>query len=135
MNRYIHILPHPESGGGDTRLPGIDVSNGLFVMGGNASLFARMLKKFTESPLYMELRDAIRGGDPVVIQASAHALKGVAANLSLHPLFELASTIDAEAKAGTAIHPDDPRLTELEQVYQQTLSSAKMAAERPELLR
>lgn len=134
MNRYVPILLHPESEGGSSSLPGIDVANGLFVMGGNAALFARMLKKFADSPLYNELKVAISSGDAVVIQTAAHALKGVAANLSLHPLYEMTSAIDAEAKTGVAISPNDPRLIELERVYRETLASAQSVSENPDLL-
>ena len=120
--------------GGAGGLPGIDVKNGLTVMGGNTGLYARMLKKFADSTYYDDLAAAVRCGDTADIQAHAHALKGIAANLSLRPLLELVTAIEQEAKAGAAIPADDERMGDLERIYRRTRESALAASENPALL-
>lgn len=136
------LLRHPDALGaapstedGLSGLPGIDVKNGLFVMGGNASLYARMLKKFSESTLYDDLLAAIERGSASDIQSQSHALKGVAANLSLRPLLELVTEIEQEAKAGSSIACDDPRLNVLKETYHTARQSAAAAGENPETLK
>lgn len=120
---------------GDAGLPGIDAKAGLAVMGGNASLYARMLKKFADSPYYDELTAAIERGNVEEIRAGAHTLKGVAANLSLQPLKDLVTEIEQEAKNGAAVASGDPRLAALEQAYRDARASALLAAEDPEKLK
>ena len=59
----------------------------------NDTFVLKLLKKFAEGNYYDELKKAREENDVPHIFAITHALKGVAGNLSLTPIYEKASAI------------------------------------------
>ena len=60
-----------------------DLDDALSRIGGNMSLYKRLLGRFIEGNHYEELERALQSGDMVEAAHQAHSLKGVSANLSL----------------------------------------------------
>ena len=61
----------------------IDVDDALSRIGGNMSLYQRLLGRFVDGNLYEELVKTLQQGDFEESTRQAHSLKGVSANLSL----------------------------------------------------
>ncbi|SFB79362.1 PAS domain S-box-containing protein [Marinospirillum celere] len=85
----------------------IDPGAGLALLGGNQALYSRLLSQFAEQlekdyrPLVDQLQDLNDQSSPedfLTAQKLAHSLKGVAGNLSLPPLAEQATHLDALLK-------------------------------------
>ena len=115
-------------------LYGVNAAKGLKVVGGMAKIYVRLLTSFSQGTMLDELLDAVASEDSAQITAKAHALKGVAANLSLDPLYELSLTIEQDAKNGVAIPANDPRLGELSERHRKTLASIERIIAEPSIL-
>ena len=61
----------------------LDLDDALARIGGNMSLYKRLLGRFIEGNHYDELEQALQSGDMEEAARQAHSLKGVSANLSL----------------------------------------------------
>jgi len=96
----------------------IDVAEGIKRVMNNAKLYVRLLTKFKDDKNLAELEDALAAGDLQRAQASAHTLKGLAANLSLTELYKQSLEIETQIKAGS-VDPDQEEL--VKNVYSQTL--------------
>ena len=83
----------------------IDVEEGAKRVLNNTKLYAKLLGKFKEDKSIAELEAALANGDMEKAQASAHTLKGIAANLSLVELQKHCMEIENEIKAN-AVNPD-----------------------------
>jgi len=96
----------------------INVDDALSRVGGNMSLYKRLLGRFVEGNPYEELERALQGGDYEESTRQAHSLKGVSANLSLVKINALSVELEKLVKAG-----DDYSscLAELKQVFDITL--------------
>lgn len=79
---------------------GMDVDDALSRVLGNEMLFDRLLGLYAADGSYAGLKDALERGDLEAAEASAHALKGVSANLSLVPVRDLAMKILSDTRAG-----------------------------------
>jgi HPt (histidine-containing phosphotransfer) domain-containing protein len=66
----------------------------------NKKLYTMLLKKFDGSAMLEDLLNKIQNGDAVEAEASAHTIKGLAANLSLSDLRASAEEVDVLLKAG-----------------------------------
>ena len=90
---------------------GIDFDNGLERCLGDESLYTRLLGMFKEDNAFERLTDALSNGNVEEAFESAHALKGVAANLGMTKLFELDSELtnalrgEGDIKAARALYP------------------------------
>ncbi|GHV45089.1 hypothetical protein FACS189492_2280 [Clostridia bacterium] len=80
-------------------LPEIDVNTGMNRLMNNKKLYFTMLKSFLNGKMGHELQAAIVGDDLTKTSQTAHAVKGVAANLGLTELWNLSAEIEAAAKA------------------------------------
>ncbi|MDD3194045.1 MAG: Hpt domain-containing protein [Oscillospiraceae bacterium] len=66
---------------------GINVNEGLKRFSGNAQLYERFLDKFPLDPNYAAMGESVKAKDARAAFAAAHALKGVAGNLSMTRLY------------------------------------------------
>lgn len=80
-----------------TYLPAIDVADGVRRLMNSKKVYFSLLKRFDGRQTANELIDNIKSADFPNIKKTAHILKGVAANLSLIELKEIASNIEARA--------------------------------------
>ena len=78
----------------------INVNDAMARLNNNKRLYIMLLKKFDGKSMLDDLLTKIRSGDLAAAEASAHTLKGVAANLSLTDLRFKAEEIDNKLKAG-----------------------------------
>jgi two-component system sensor histidine kinase/response regulator len=83
-------------------LPGIALSSGLFRVGGNKRLYAKLLCKFRESQqnAVAEIRAALRSGDREMAGRLAHTVKGVSGNLGAESLYRAAAELEKAIKEG-----------------------------------
>jgi len=95
----------------------MDVEEGLKRLGGNKKLYCKLLKTFLTQPTYGELKAHIESADIEKAQASAHALKGMAANLSLKALYESVAELEAKLKQGSI---DDGLMVAVKQINEAT---------------
>lgn len=93
---------------------GIDVQGALDRMMGNEKLLARLLGKFLHDTSFARLETALAEHDADAAFSAAHTLKGVAGNLSVTTVYELAGRQCDLLRAGS---PDEaaalmPQLSE-----------------------
>jgi len=96
----------------------IDAAEGVKRVMNNGKLYAKLLLKFKDDKNLAELGEALAAGDLTKAQASAHTIKGLAANLSLIELFKQSLELETQIKAGS-VNPD--QLEAVKCVYAQTL--------------
>ena len=78
----------------------ININDAMARLNNNKRLYIMLLKKFDGKLMLEDLLTKIKSGDVAAAEASAHTLKGVAANLSLADLRFKAEEIDNKLKAG-----------------------------------
>ena len=105
----------------------IDVAEGIKRVMNNAKLYVKLLVKFKDDNNLTELNEALAAGDLQKAQASAHTLKGLAANLSFIELYKQSLEIETQIKAGS-VNPDQAEI--LKDVYTQTLAEADKVIEQ-----
>ncbi len=78
----------------------IDVEGGLSRVGGNKSLFEKLITKFKDAGIkhYTDIQAEVDKGDWETATRVAHTLKGVAGNLGITGVFETAKAVEAECK-------------------------------------
>ena len=96
----------------------IDAEAGLKRVVNNAKLYAKLLGKFSEDPNFSEMIDVLAAGNMEKAKEAVHALKGLAANLSLIELHDRIAELEMEIKTGT-VNPNI--LSIVKDVYAQTL--------------
>lgn len=72
---------------------GIDIEGIYQRLPGKDELIIRLLKKFPEEQNYIFLVEAVEAKDYKKAFEAAHNLKGVAANMDMHPLLESMSAL------------------------------------------
>lgn len=72
---------------------GVDTDKGLERMGGNSSLYERMLVKFVDMIKSSPVQVDFDCSDYSDILESAHAIKGASGNLAITPIYEAYSEI------------------------------------------
>lgn len=72
---------------------GNDVDGALRRFVGNESMYIKFLKRFLDDKSYLELKDAVEKNDIGNAFVAAHSLKGVAGNLGLTKLYDIASEV------------------------------------------
>ncbi|MCL1793446.1 MAG: Hpt domain-containing protein [Oscillospiraceae bacterium] len=78
----------------------MNIDDAMARLNNNKKLYIALLKKFDGEAMLKELLEKIQNGDANGAEATAHALKGLAANLSLADLRKNAEEADANLKAG-----------------------------------
>jgi CheY-like chemotaxis protein len=81
-------------------LHGINVQAGIKRLGGNKKAYEKILLKFPSDNSFEQLSEAMLSGDFESAVKAAHALKGVAANLSIEGLAEELSRLEKALKQG-----------------------------------
>ncbi|MFT7549382.1 MAG: two-component system sensor histidine kinase/response regulator [Candidatus Azotimanducaceae bacterium] len=83
-----------------TSLPGIVLEDGLAIVRNNRSLYFLLLSKFRDaiSEFRQKIYRSIDNDDYQSASNMSHNLKGVAANLGINHLSELAATLDEECR-------------------------------------
>ena len=100
-------------------LPYVDAAEGMGRIGGNKALFLRLLDTFIKDVNWEKLNNFLKEGNLPDAAAAAHAIKGMAANLSMKALSAKAAELEALLKSGAS---DDGILAQLAEVYQETLN-------------
>jgi HPt (histidine-containing phosphotransfer) domain-containing protein len=85
----------------------IDTEEGLKRIMGNTKLYVKLLQKFKADPSLGALLEAVRGADYEKARGLVHAIKGIAANLSLPELYKQSVEFEAQIKNG-AVGPGVP---------------------------
>jgi len=84
-------------------ISGIELDEGLGRLGGNKTLYLKLLKKFvcdfTSSA--DEVVERINDGDPVTAERIVHTIKGVAGNLGAAQMQKDAAALEADIKSGS----------------------------------
>ena len=82
--------------------PPLDPERVIRACGRQAALVRKIVDTFLDKApeQLQEVREALEGGEPETIRRAAHKLKGAAANLGAAPLAQLASDLEAAARAG-----------------------------------
>ena len=78
----------------------ININDAMSRLNNNKKLYMMLLKKFNGQTMLDDLISKVKSGDAVAAEATAHTIKGLAANLSLADLRDKAETIDAQLKTG-----------------------------------
>lgn len=79
---------------------GVDYREAIERFGGNAELYKRIAVKFGDDPHYAALSAALDRNDLEDAYHHAHALKGVAGNLSLGNLYRAACLVTEALRCG-----------------------------------
>jgi CheY-like chemotaxis protein len=89
-------------------LPGINISEGMTRLGGNATLYSSLLRDLCEDYLDVAQRieTMLAGGDTDGACQLAHKLRGIANNLGAHEIGAAAEAIELPLKSGKALATD-----------------------------
>ena len=82
----------------------------------NDIFIAKMLSKFMENNIYDQIISSYEKKDYRALFAASHSYKGVAGNLALTPLFNLASTITEATRHSDDVNLDK-EIEELKEAY------------------
>ena len=91
----------------------IDLTDGLKRVGGNMTLYRRLMKLFVDGNHFENLNNELQNGNVEKAKEVAHALKGLSANLSFSKINAYTIALEAELKDG--------------QDYSETLSGLRQA--------
>ena len=97
----------------------INSTDALSRIGGNASLYKRLLGRFIDGNHYEVLSSAVEEGDLEEAARQAHTLKGVSANLSLSKINTLTAELERLLKSNSDY---SPCLAELKQAFDATVA-------------
>ena len=78
----------------------MNVNDAMARLNNNKKLYIMLLKKFDAKKMLDDLLEQVKSGDISAAAASAHTIKGLAANLSLADLREKAESLDIKFKGG-----------------------------------
>lgn len=79
---------------------GCDTQTALERFINSEDLYVKFLGKFLSDPSFSEIKPAIDGGDNEAALKSTHTLKGVAGNLGLTKLYDIAADMVVKYRAG-----------------------------------
>ncbi|MDR2397343.1 MAG: Hpt domain-containing protein [Spirochaetaceae bacterium] len=105
----------------------IDVEEGLKRVMQNKALYGKLLHKLKTDTHFEELIAALKTQDYDRAQTAVHAIKGMAANLSLRALFTEAQALEERLKNGVL---DAGGLEGITRCYEQTLVTIDTVLER-----
>jgi len=78
----------------------MNITDAMSRLNNNKKLYVMLLKKVDANKLLDDLLDKIKSGDAAAAQASAHTIKGLAANLSLSDLKVKSEAVEQKLKGG-----------------------------------
>ncbi len=105
----------------------IHVQEGVARILGNKKLYKTLLETFLVSPCMDDLNNQLSQGDLGAATISAHSVKGMAANLSMHALQSIALQLESELKAGQALADTLQTFTD---TWNQTMEYCKLLTEK-----
>jgi CheY-like chemotaxis protein len=107
-----------------TSRPPLDADMAIGLLGGDEPLYRRLLAAFVDEHAgdARRIREAIAAGRHGEAREAAHGLKGLAATLGLAPLSRIASAIELNLRAGSAV--PDSLLEALDERLAEALSAA-----------
>jgi|GEM_PF-3223063 len=81
-------------------IPGVNVREGLARLGGNAKTYLRLLREFptTQQGELLKIEQALAAKDLEKALTLIHTLKGLAGNLSINDLFQVAKTLEKKLR-------------------------------------
>ena len=85
----------------------VDVAEGIDRVGGSIALYKKLLTSFKSNTRLAALPDALDKQDYSAAKDAAHAIKGVASNISLKELYQEMIRLETVFKEGAALTPDD----------------------------
>lgn len=88
---------------------GINYSEGIMRFGNRVEMYEKYLKRFPEDQSFQQLNDAIERKDYEAAFKAAHALKGLAGNLSVQQVLTSVSALTEELRK----NPDPAKVEEL----------------------
>lgn len=115
-------------------IEGIDVGDALKRLNNNFALLIILLKRFCDDNVFNELVSAIDKDNMKEASVRAHAIKGIASNLSFNALFESVKNLEILLKNGIKITPADKEFLKFKKDYQQVMKSADFLIKNPDLL-
>ncbi len=98
----------------------VDVQGALARIRGNKAVLKALLNSFMKNTQFQKLKEEVSAGDLDAAAKSAHALKGVTANLSLPAANEMAVLLESKLKGGLSVAES---VSEMEEVMAKTFSS------------
>lgn len=105
-------------------LAGINLNEGLARFNNNEKLYSRFLYEFVNDKHYLQLCSALTEKDVEGAFQAAHALKGVAGNLSLQHLMKALTPVVETLRAGNMPDPEAD-ITPLCTAYKETIEAIK----------
>lgn len=96
----------------------IDIDDALRRIGGNETLYKKLLSRFIDGNYLDLMSDAVGSGDMEASARMAHTLKGVSANLSLVKVQSVSTELEHAIKEG---RDHTAKLEELKEAYSVTL--------------
>lgn len=86
---------------------GINVNEAVKRFGNNQENYERILRKFPDELYYDKLKKALEAKETEEAFQAAHALKGIAGNLSLKQLYQASYLLSEELRAGSMEHTEE----------------------------
>ena len=78
----------------------VNAEEGVGRLKGNKVIYKTLLKSYQKNTYWEQLKNDIESGDLVAAERTAHTIKGMAGNLSLTELFNIATVLDEQLKGG-----------------------------------
>ena len=99
----ISLKPKIDNATSFPSLPGIDTENGLFRVGGNETLYRKLLHQFqeTQEDVVEKVRQALDSENRQEAILTVHSLKGVAGNIGAMEMYQVASSLEMLLKTET----------------------------------
>ncbi|MGN0353333.1 MAG: Hpt domain-containing protein [Roseburia sp.] len=111
---------------------GINVQEGIHRFAGKKEVYEKYLYDFLENEYYDKLEDAIRERNGEEAFQAAHALKGVAGNLSLNPLFEAIKPVVEKLRGKADFEQAEKMMEGVREQYQFILDAIRKSKEEQE---
>ena len=89
----------------------ISVEEGMKRVVNNKMLYRRLLGKFSGRQMVEEINEQVSKGDYAAAATTCHALKGLAANLAMHPMAEVTASLEERLKNNEK--PEEDLLSDL----------------------
>ncbi|MDO5517039.1 MAG: Hpt domain-containing protein [Clostridium sp.] len=100
---------------------GINVNEAVKRFGNSQEIYERFLRKFPDELCYDKLKKALEVKETEAAFQAAHALKGIAGNLSLKELYKASYLLTEELRAGSMEHSDE-LIKAVDEAYKRVIS-------------
>lgn len=107
---------------------GIDANQGIWRFSGNKEEYERCLNTFPNDDHFNQMLDAIDAKDVKKAFSAAHAIKGMAGNLSMNDLYESIVPL-VEVFRSDTFEGMEPQLTQVKENYQRVMDALSTESE------